>query len=88
MSAINVWPENVGNGISRDAYLNAQFFVSFNLTRNQESGVSYYNQVSDTNSLRLRCEFSAPTPALTLLCFGTYLNRIQITRVGDVLLDY
>ena len=79
---------NTGNGISRDEFEKGYAVYAFDLTPDMCSTSNHFNLVQK-GSLSIEIQFStAPTEAVSLVCYGEFENLIQIDSDRNVVYDF
>ena len=79
---------NSGNDISREEYPSGYALFALDLTPDMCGSSSHFNAIQRGN-LALDIKFStAPTTAVSLLCYGEFENLIQIDAERNVVYDY
>ena len=79
---------NTGNEISRQDYANGYAIYAFDLTPDMCGSSDHFN-VSQRGNLAVDIKFfTAPTAALSLVCYGEFENTIHIDAERNVIYDY
>lgn len=79
---------NAGNDISREEFSKGYAIYAFDLTADMCGASSHFNAVQRGN-LAVDIKFStAPTAAVSLVCYGEFENLIQIDSERNVIYDY
>ena len=79
---------NSGNDIARSEYPTGYTLVALDLTADMCGSSDHFNAVQRGN-LALDLKFAtAPTVAVSLICYGEFENTIQIDSERNVIYDY
>ena len=77
-----------GNDISREDFANGYAIYAFNLTPDMCGSSDHFN-VGQRENLAVDIKLStAPTAALSLVCYGEFENTIHIDAERNVIYDY
>ena len=79
---------NTGNDISRQDYPNGYALYAFDLTPDMCGSYPHFNVVQKGN-LAIEIQFTtAPTAAVSVVCYGEFENTIHIDSERNVIYDY